>query len=91
MDKHIHKSGPDYIVSPGDIIKDYLDNLKITPVDLSNRCGLSKKTIDDIISGKAPITPEIALNLEKALGRPAHFWCNLEDNSQRKCHLRKAV
>ena len=35
MYKHIHKYGADYIVSPGDIIKDYLDNLKITPVDLS--------------------------------------------------------
>jgi Zn-dependent peptidase ImmA (M78 family)/transcriptional regulator with XRE-family HTH domain len=40
--------------------------------------GRPKKTISEIINGKAAITPETALQLERVLGIPASFWNNRE-------------
>lgn len=50
---------------------------------LAERTGRSKKTINEIIQGKAAITPDTALQLEKVLGVPASFWNNLERNYQK--------
>ena len=73
---------PDYLVAPGEVLSDYLDGLKMTQAELAARTGLTKKTINEIIKGKAPISPETSLKLERALGRPAHFWNNLEAQFQ---------
>ncbi|MGI6790929.1 HigA family addiction module antitoxin [Aminivibrio sp.] len=73
---------PDYLVRPGEILADYLDDLCMTQAELADRTGLSKKTINEIISGKSQLTPETARKLEKVLGRPAHFWSNLERQYQ---------
>ena len=69
---------PDYVIPPGEVLGEYLDSLGMTQRDLSARTGLTPKTINEIIQGKAPITAETALKLERVLGRPAHFWQNLE-------------
>lgn len=69
---------PDYLVAPGEVLDDYIDSLGMTQAELSDRTGLTKKTINEIIKGKAPITPETSYKLERTLGRPAHFWNNLE-------------
>lgn len=68
---------PDYLVSPGEILAEYLEAYGMTQTELADRTGLTKKTINEIIRGKSPITPETALKLERSLGRPAHFWNNL--------------
>lgn len=73
---------PDYLVTPGEILEEYLDDFGMTQVELADRTGLSKKTINEIIKAKSPITPETALRLERAIGRPAHFWSNLERQYQ---------
>src|SRR5438874_9743718 len=36
------------------------------------------KTINDIVKGKAAITPETAIQLERVLSIPASIWNNLE-------------
>ena len=38
------------------------------------------KTINEIIHAKARITEQTAIELEYALGVPAHFWLALEAN-----------
>jgi addiction module HigA family antidote len=73
---------PDYLVSPGEILNEYLEELGMTQAELANRTGLAKKTINEIIKAKSPITPETALKLERSLGRPARFWSNLERQYQ---------
>jgi len=73
---------PDYIVTPGEVLEDYIKYYKMTQAELSERTGLSKKTINEIIRGKAPITSKTALKFERTLGRPAHFWINLESDYQ---------
>ena len=54
----------------------------MTQAELSRRMGRPKKTINEIIRGKAAITHETALQLERVLDIPAHFWRALEDDYQ---------
>jgi len=80
--KKINTYVPDYLVKPGEVLEEYLESYRMTQVELSERTGLTKKTINGIIKGKAPITPKTALKFEKTLGRPAHFWINIESDYQ---------
>lgn len=73
---------PDYLVTPGEVLQDYLEGFGMTQAELAARTGLTQKTVNEIIKGKSPITPESALKLERSLGRPAHFWNNLERQFQ---------
>jgi len=50
----------------------------MSQAELADRAGRPKKTVNEIIKGKAPITTETALQLEKVLGIPASFWNNRE-------------
>ena len=78
MSKSANTYLPEYLVYPGDVVIDYLESLGMTQVDLAMRTGLAKKTINEIVKGKAPITSDTAIKFERVLGRPAHFWSNLE-------------
>ncbi|MCL2266889.1 MAG: HigA family addiction module antitoxin [Treponema sp.] len=73
---------PDYIVTPGEVLEDYLEYTGLSQASLAERTGLSKKTINEIIKAKSAITAETALKFERTLGRPAHFWSNLERQYQ---------
>jgi len=77
-----NKYVPDYLVTPGEVLEDYLEYAGLTQVSLAERTGLSKKTINEIINAKSAITAETALKFERTLGRPAHFWSNLERQYQ---------
>jgi len=47
---------PDYLVFPGEILEEYLEAYSMTQTELADRTGLTKKTINEIIKGKSPIT-----------------------------------
>lgn len=57
-----------------------LEERGMSQTQLAERTGRKRKTINQIIKGIAPITPETALQLERTLGVPANFWNNLESN-----------
>ncbi|MFV2073095.1 MAG: HigA family addiction module antitoxin, partial [Thermoanaerobaculales bacterium] len=71
---------PDFVSLPGDTLQEVLDERGISQANLAERTGRPKKTINEIVQGKAAITPETALQLERVLGIPAAFWNNLERN-----------
>ena len=73
---------PNYAVRPGETLRETLDSLGMTQAELAERTGRPKKTINEVISGKAAITAETALQFERVLGVPASFWNNLERNYQ---------
>jgi addiction module HigA family antidote len=68
----------EYVIAPGETIQEILDINCMTQLDLSKKTGINKKTINEIIKGKAPITTAISLKLEHAFNIPASFWNNLE-------------
>ena len=69
---------PDDVSLPGETLLDTLKALGMSPAELAERTGRSKKLINEIIKGKAPITPDLARDLEQVLGVPAGFWINRE-------------
>ena len=73
---------PDTAVPPGEVLADYLESFGMTQAELADRLGFAKKTVNEIIKGKAPIMPETAIRLERVFNRPAHFWNNLEQQYQ---------
>ena len=75
-----YEYAPDAVTAPGETLLEVLEDRSISQVELSDRTGRPKKTINEIIKGKAAITPDTALQLERALGIPAAFWNSLEKN-----------
>lgn len=71
---------PNYAVPPGETLKETLNSVGMTQAELAERTGRPKKTVNEIITGKAAITSETALQLERVFGISASFWNNLERN-----------
>lgn len=69
---------PDVVSAPGETLEEVLEDRGMTQAELSARMGRPTKTINEIIKGKAAITPSTALQLERVLGVPASIWNNLE-------------
>ncbi|MDB9535667.1 HigA family addiction module antitoxin [Dolichospermum planctonicum CS-1226] len=73
-----NRYNPDYVSHPGDTLLEVLEDRGMTQAELAERTGRPKKTINEIIKGKAAITPETALQLERVFNIPASFWNNRE-------------
>jgi HTH-type transcriptional regulator/antitoxin HigA len=71
---------PNYAIPPGESLVELLDAVGLSQADLAERTGRPKKTINEIAKGKAAITPETALQLERVLGLPSSYWNALEQN-----------
>ena len=69
---------PDFVSPPGESLEDILEEQGMTQAELSERTGLARKTVNEIIKGKAPITPDTALQLERVFDVPASFWNSRE-------------
>jgi addiction module HigA family antidote len=71
---------PDIAIPPGETLRETIEALGMSQAELAQRTGRTTKNINEIIMGKAAITPDGALQLERVLGVPASFWNNLESN-----------
>ncbi len=69
---------PDYAVPPGWVLQEWLEVEEISQAEFARRCGRSPKLISEIISGKAPLEPATALEIEKVLGVDAGVWLGIE-------------
>jgi len=72
------KDERDLLSKPGDTILETLECMRMSQVALAKRMGRTPSKVNDIISGKEPITTVTALQLEKVLGIDAQFWLNRE-------------
>jgi HTH-type transcriptional regulator / antitoxin HigA len=73
---------PDYAVPPGEQLAQILEEKGMSQAELATRTGRPLKTINEIVKGKAGITPETAIQLERALSIPATIWNSLEADYQ---------
>ncbi|MCF6268781.1 MAG: HigA family addiction module antitoxin [Melioribacteraceae bacterium] len=67
-------------IHPGESLLDVLESVGMQQTELSNRIGLHKKTINEIIKGKKPISPNTALKLSIVFGTSEKFWNTLQKN-----------
>jgi HTH-type transcriptional regulator/antitoxin HigA len=70
---------PDWTVAPGEVLAEALSDRGMSQAELSRRIARPLKTINEIVNGRASITAETAIQLERALGINASLWTGLED------------
>jgi addiction module HigA family antidote len=64
---------------PGAVLRHkVLSRLKMRQADLARAMGVSTVRVNHIVNGKAPITPEMALRLERATNTDAAYWLALQ-------------
>jgi HTH-type transcriptional regulator/antitoxin HigA len=65
---------PDAVTPPGATLADVIEERDIKQAELAIRMGVTPKFINELVAGKATISPTTALALERALDIPADFW-----------------
>ncbi|SDC39207.1 HTH-type transcriptional regulator / antitoxin HigA [Sanguibacter gelidistatuariae] len=69
---------PDYIVTTGDFIAEWMDEAGINAAELARRLGVTPKHVSELLSGKAPLSHTLALALERVTGVSARIWNQYE-------------
>jgi antitoxin HigA-1 len=65
-------------IHPGEILADELNELEVTPTELSRQISVPPNRISQIIQGKRAITGDTALRLGHWFQTSAQFWLNLQ-------------
>ncbi len=73
---------PVAITPPGVTLADLLEERNIRQKELAVRMDVSPKLINELIAGKASISPNVALSLERTLDVPADFWLTRDAHYQ---------
>ncbi|MBS1905487.1 MAG: ImmA/IrrE family metallo-endopeptidase [Actinobacteria bacterium] len=69
---------PNYVVTTGDFISEWMEAEGINAAELSRRLGVSRKHVSELLHGKAPLSHALALALERVTGVPARIWNQYE-------------
>ena len=66
---------------PGEILKELMiEPLGLSVTDTARHLGVSRKTLSKVLNGRSAVTPEMALRLEMAFGKPnAAHWLRLQN------------
>ena len=68
-------------VHPGPIVRHTcLDPLGLTVKDAAAVLGVSRQALNNLVNGKAALSAEMAIRLEKAFGGTAQTWLQMQVN-----------
>lgn len=65
-------------IHPGEILAEELDELGVSPTELSRQIRVPANRISQIINGKRAVTGDTALRLAHWFGTSPQFWMNLQ-------------
>lgn len=65
-------------VHPGEVISDVLEDLKMTQTNFAEVLGVSRRTVNEMVRGRRPVTVDMAIRIGKALGNSPQLWLNLQ-------------
>ena len=65
-------------IHPGEILADELQEIGVTPTELSRQINVPTNRVTQIIHGRRGITGDTALRLGHWFGTSAQFWLNLQ-------------
>lgn len=80
----------DYVITTGDFIAEWMEDEGINAAELGRRLGVTPKHVSELLSGKAPLSHQLALALERVTGVPARLW-NLYESGYRSALAREAA
>ena len=64
---------------PGRIIRqECIEPLGLTVTDAAERLGVTRQALNNLINGKAGVSPEMAIRLSKAFGSKPDVWLGLQ-------------
>jgi addiction module HigA family antidote len=65
--------------TPGEVLReDVLPELGISQGELARSLGVSRKTISEVLTGKRPVSPDLAHRLGRVLGNGPGLWLNMQ-------------
>ena len=66
---------------PGRIVRqDCVEPLKLTITEAAKVLGVTRQALNNLVNGKAGISPEMAVRLSKAFGGSPEVWLRLQAN-----------
>lgn len=65
-------------VHPGMFVAELLSELSISQAQLAHALGVSAMRVSHLVTGKRPITAEMALRLGRFFGQNPQYWLNLQ-------------
>lgn len=74
----------DFIIHPGETLKEVLDDREITQRELALRTNVTEPHVSAIIKGRKALSVSFAKKLEYALSIDASFWINLQANYEKE-------
>ncbi len=64
---------------PGEVLNEvYMKEMNLNQSQLAELCECSPRKINEIVNGKRGISPEFAIDLEKAIGTTAEMWVKMQ-------------
>ena len=70
-------------IPPGETVEEEIEYIGMSKKELADNTGIPLQDINDILSGAMPISHDIAVAFERALGIPASLLVNLEARYER--------
>jgi addiction module HigA family antidote len=67
-----------YAVAPGEYLEEWIDDHDLSQQRVAELLGSSRKQVNEIVNGRAPITSDTAMRLERVVGIPATTWLKYE-------------
>ncbi len=66
---------------PGRVVRqDCIEPLGLTITEAAKVLGVTRQALNNVVNGKAGISPEMAVRLSKAFGGSAEMWIRLQSN-----------
>lgn len=67
-----------YAVAPGEYLEEWINEHGLSQQRVAEQLGCSRKQVNEIVNGRAPITSDTAVRLERVVGIPADSWLRYE-------------
>jgi addiction module HigA family antidote len=64
---------------PGRIVRqECIEPLGVTVTEAAERLGVTRQTLNNLVNGKAGVSPEMAIRLSKAFGSSPEAWLGMQ-------------
>ena len=63
---------------PGEGIRDLIEEAKMTVTEAARKLGVTRQALNNLVTGRAGISPEMAIRLEKVFGGTAEQWLRVQ-------------
>ncbi|HEX7662681.1 MAG TPA: HigA family addiction module antitoxin [Pseudonocardiaceae bacterium] len=67
-----------YAVAPGEYLEEWIEDQGLSQQQVADRMGCSRKQVNELVNGRAPVTADTAIRLQRVVGIPADSWMRYE-------------